>query len=388
MKNMERIRARPIVKQFRRGFRKPSIKITVSADTPPELYNNSSPARTPSPQTVIKRVLTFGPGPDGIQYDDENNDEAFTRITVDDSVVDFPNCVDFGIKDFLCYKDEIDLELSSDDTSFLEATPPHRFSDSELESQIEIMSITLDNVLNLYPKRSSFSKDDNFTFDLLRLENQMISDIDQDDTRRRFEDENAARIRNFSITTTTTSAAGGRRLPPPPRPFRRNISLPASIFMSYLMAEQNFKNKEKRTSLQQQPKEFFTNERFSSRKLTKIDGSYSSNESTEAEESTSPINDTGNNEEIDSSSMAEESESGDSRRGGGADTPLSAQNADLGAMIMSGAESGEEELDREDEQAQQAFTSDIERKSLVLRYMRKLVRQDTSGNFAPPDYCI
>lgn len=250
------------------------------------------------------------------------------------------------------------------------------------------MSITLDNVLNLYPKRSSFSKDDNFTFDLLRLENQMISDIDQDDTRRRFEDENAARIRNFSITTTTTSAAGGRRLPPPPRPFRRNISLPASIFMSYLMAEQNFKNKEKRTSLQQQPKEFFTNERFSSRKLTKIDGSYSSNESTEAEESTSPINDTGNNEEIDSSSMAEESESGDSRRGGGADTPLSAQNADLGAMIMSGAESGEEELDREDEQAQQAFTSDIERKSLVLRYMRKLVRQDTSGNFAPPDYCI
>lgn len=87
------------MKTFRR-VRKPSIKITVSADLPPDTYTSSP---TPSPQTVIKRIMTYARGGE----DDETRTR--TRITVDDSVVDFPNCIDFGIKDFLCCKDEVTL---------------------------------------------------------------------------------------------------------------------------------------------------------------------------------------------------------------------------------------------------------------------------------------
>jgi len=39
------------------------------------------------------------------------------------------------------------------------------------------------------------------------------------------------------------------------------------------------------------------------------------------------------------------------------------------------------------EEQESAFTSEIEKKALLVRSMRRLVRQDTTiGNFAPPDY--
>lgn len=307
---------------------------------------------------------------------------------------------------------QIDFELSSDtDNSFLEAAPPHRFSDSELENQIEIMSITLDNVLNLGPKRSSFSKDDNFTFDLLRLEHQhsLVADIDEDDhgSWNRFQDDhgmirlsrggtgNGGDPGNLNLTNEPVPNPGRRQLPPP-RPFTRHISLPASIFMTYLLAEQNFKNKEKRSSLNNNERDRYSksakdfhrqNERFGTRKLTKIDGSYSSNEeSLEGEEISGARNEDelGINGDIDNSSMASE----DSRQGDDPSHIFSRNSSTKDYDHRRGVITMNSEDDDKDDEEEKAFTSEIERKSLVLRYMRKLVRQDTSQNFASPDYCI
>ncbi|CAL8119023.1 unnamed protein product [Orchesella dallaii] len=159
---------------------KPSIKITVSSDALAEtILKNNIPLQ--SSPTSMDGVEANGSGqsliqivgnccgsnngvnsmPNGVLCNCANGDDKRTRIALDDfTVLEFPNCVDFGIKDFLCCKDEIELDLSSDtDASFLDATPPHRFSDSELENQIEAMSITLDTQLNPHPNRHPFQLD-------------------------------------------------------------------------------------------------------------------------------------------------------------------------------------------------------------------------------------
>lgn len=245
------------------------------------------------------------------------------------------------------------------------------------------MSITLDNALNLNPRRRSFasplSKDDSFTFDLIRLENQaqrefqdtnMDTNSEISSRRNNQSDDENGKVR-YTSRTTSNGDFNGRR-PPPPRPFRRHISLPASIFMSYLMAEQNLLQ-EKRVSLY----EPFRNERFAARKLSKIDGSCSSHESSTEAEGDEIINSSSNEDgQIIQGGDSSSSYASDSPR----DTPL--------FQPMSIVSSGSAEELNHDDQDEQAFTSEIERKSLVLRYMRKLIRQDTSGNFAPPDYCI
>lgn len=117
LREMERIRMKPIVKTFQdkrrrlvtnqklgnkgnhRLLKKPSIKITVSADVPSDLFSTKGIEGSPH---VIKRILL--------------DDSKYTRITVDnETVVDFPNCVDFGIRDFLCayYEEEVIVIASS-----------------------------------------------------------------------------------------------------------------------------------------------------------------------------------------------------------------------------------------------------------------------------------
>lgn len=89
-------------KRFKLQTRKPSIKITVSADLPDS--DNLSPD-TPtlsdlSNLSSVRKIVSFG------------GEGSVHRVTMDDSsVIDFPACIDFGIKDFLCCKDEVCLTL-------------------------------------------------------------------------------------------------------------------------------------------------------------------------------------------------------------------------------------------------------------------------------------
>lgn len=96
------------------------------------------------------------------------------------------------------------MDLSSDtDASYLDATPPHRFSDSELDNQIEAMSITLDTQLNPYPN-SGFL-----------LKNNMGGDDDDDEeetTEESFimdEEEVSSSASNSAATICGTSDTAG-----------------------------------------------------------------------------------------------------------------------------------------------------------------------------------
>jgi hypothetical protein len=324
---------------------------------------------------------------------------------------------------------QIDLELSSDnDMSYLEATPPHRFSDSEFEGQIEIMSITLDNVLKLGPKRTgswnrSMSRDDIFTVDLhveeVSDDNQNNDDEDQPETiTSSSENEETVQLhahdKTFTSSETETimnervgevvrpllSINGSRRLPPPPRPFRRHISLPASIFMNYLLAAEKNLTKNgvesggnKKYPHQQQrvnrKKEGLNNRnndsRCSSRRLlTKIDGSCSS--STEsAEEQDNDFEDISHPDQDGVVVMTSGESASFDDSSSATNTPIYLNSSELDlAENRKEALSVEEGLDRDSP----AFTSEIEKRSILLRYMRRLIRQDTSANFAPNDYCI
>ncbi len=118
---------------------KPSIKITVSSDALAEtlmknnLYSSSSnvegdessssnscsnqqqPALIQIVGNCCSNVNGDGadnPLPNGVLCNCANGDDKRTRITLDDfTVLEFPNCIDFGIKDFLCCKDEVRLKV-------------------------------------------------------------------------------------------------------------------------------------------------------------------------------------------------------------------------------------------------------------------------------------
>lgn len=118
---------------------KPSIKITVSSDALAEtlVKNNlsssssngvegddSSSSNTSSNQQQPALIQIVGnccsnasgddadnPLPNGVLCNCANGDDKRTRITLDDfTVLEFPNCIDFGIKDFLCCKDDVSLK--------------------------------------------------------------------------------------------------------------------------------------------------------------------------------------------------------------------------------------------------------------------------------------
>jgi len=348
---------------------------------------------------------------------------------------------------------QIDLELSNSDTdtSFLEATPPHRFSDSELESQIEIMSITLDTVLNLGSTpvsdwaNRSMSKDDIFTVDLrvehLDEDSQLdetqneLKELEQNDEPLLIQDDNSSTTHleeNMKGKVATEEMDGKNdcgspekkiktdsipRKRPPLRPFRRQISLPASIFMSYLLAaEKNLATKADNNNGQRKTdfsgmqnhnslKKINQNNSqvvYGSRRiLSKINGSCSSsNESTEEHDHNEEEGSEGNVGEmemrslmtsVDDSSLSSSTTTtpiylnGDELSLGQDDT----RNKDVSSISsnrMSFSDAQDDNTGHVDSSA--AFTSEIERRSLLLRYMRRLIRQDTSVNFAPNDYCI
>lgn len=116
---------------------KPSIKITVSSDTLAEslLKNNVSSTSTTvedseedscgiggagQQQPALIQIVgnccsasrggegANNPPPNGVLCSCVKGDDKRTRIALDDfTVLEFPNCIDFGIKDFLCCKDEV-----------------------------------------------------------------------------------------------------------------------------------------------------------------------------------------------------------------------------------------------------------------------------------------
>lgn len=109
---------------------KPSIKITVSSDALAEtLVKNCVPSSSTvgegddtcsnQQQPALIQIVgnccskkngdgTDNPLPNGVLCNCANGDDKRTRITLDDyTVLEFPNCIDFGIKDFLCCKDEV-----------------------------------------------------------------------------------------------------------------------------------------------------------------------------------------------------------------------------------------------------------------------------------------
>jgi len=108
-------------RRLRNGRRKTSVKITVSADIPSDngsYYHSCKSSSESSVQhEVIKKiVIEEDTSSDGTNNEDGSNNESRatkkskkTRVTVDDSIVDYPTCIDFGIQDFLCCKDEVSV---------------------------------------------------------------------------------------------------------------------------------------------------------------------------------------------------------------------------------------------------------------------------------------
>lgn len=227
------------------------------------------------------------------------------------------------------------------------------------------MAITLDSALNLNmgPSKSlvtsqTISKDDTFTIELTDG-----GDDENADNRNHGQEKKAIvntyeQSKDSNCKSTTDSPKKPKRLPPP-RPFKRHISLPASIFMSYILAEQNRSLKakgsmaniadgiEESSNRSDSDLRNTSNDRFATRKLAKIAGSYSSTESTDTQDKIQGY----------SSNASESSEY------------LNCYSDSENKGNLSREDSENEEFGKK------AFTSEIERKSLVLRYMRRLVRQ-------------
>jgi len=236
------------------------------------------------------------------------------------------------------------VDLSSDtDTSFLEAAPPHRFSDSELE-QIEAMSITLDTALNLSPKmeflNSVAGSDDEKAI-------SAPPEMESDATKEFLEKDLIFTLKNLQANNLLKKSGNengntGRVLP---KPFRRHISLPASVFMKYIF---DHDNKAAESSNDTPSKR--------NNRLPKINS----------------ISGRGSTENIYEDSCSNDNDS---------DSISNLSNNDWVSRSDS--------IDLEQEEFEnQAFTSDIEKRSLIVRHMRRLIRQDTSGNFAPPDFSL
>lgn len=466
-----------------------------------------------------------------------------------------------------CEPKQIELDLSSDtDASYLDATPPHRFSDSELDNQIEAMSITLDTQLNPFPTKSFLLKsnidaeddddDEETTEESFIMDEEeasssasnsattlcgtgdgaMITDLEQDDhlsvsSERLTEadlqsglgssdsfapqsigdtdnvnedqslimvlpnegdkelnshavkrqvpedggvenDENNTRVHrtkaycqpeelhaqisreekmetmyeveNDRKQATVTNGNSGamvqkelvakshsvsrKILQHPSKHFKRQISLPASIFMSYIMeqnnkanygkqsccdAKMNLQNEEHHSQKQHNcdiiVKNKLNRSNSCSKKSTNPCSSImrSSLSKIDSYRSTKVIHGSTEDYEYDDINISDtcnQTKNEFPREMEITDANLTTENVDRGSSHMlldcarertdwlweskSDSFTDDTSNDLENDDEQQAFTSEVEKRSLILRHVRRLIRQDTTGNFAPPDFSI
>lgn len=450
------------------------------------------------------------------------------------------------------------MDLSSDtDASYLDATPPHRFSDSELDNQIEAMSITLDTQLNPFGNKAYLMKSDpddddeeeetteeSFIMDEEEMsssasnsaatlcgsgEEHGVVDLDQDhlslsssvemsiqgeskialnnadvdwdiphsirddtgdDARTaqravlqvRLEkinaggsgddDENAGNNRMMraniiqqsekehcttseleksqcssvnkpntlqkerfigdilqrEVMAKKSQPISRRIVQHPTKHFKRQISLPASIFMSYLLEQNNKSNYYKQQStdvkmnnqneqlhLNQHNCDIIVNNKLNRSNSCNKNGTKpcsnakrSSLSKIDSFRSTKVIHGSTEDYEYDDINMsssfnetndecAEEISNGcalnDCDQNGRDHDESDILDSENGKSHWAWGKSdsfteSDDPPDTENDDEQQAFTSEVEKKSLILRHVRRLIRQDTTGNFAPPDFCI
>lgn len=455
------------------------------------------------------------------------------------------------------------MDLSSDtDASYLDATPPHRFSDSELDNQIEAMSITLDTQLNPFGNKGFLMKSDpddddeeeetteeSFIMDEEEVsssasnsaatlcgaeEEHGVADFDQDqdhlslsssvemsiqgmsntaptdndvdeNTPQAIRDENGedsktaqrARLQvrlekinaggsggdtddenadtsrtmlatiiqqsdenehctseleksqcksvNKQILSPTEKFIGDilrrevtkksqpisrRIVQHPTKHFKRQISLPASMFMSYLLEQNNkshfykqpsvdvkMNNQNEQLHMNQHNCDIIVKNKLNrsnscNKNSTKVcnnlkRSSLSKMDSFQSFRSTKVIH--GSTEDYDddeinmtssfneaSDECAEEMSNGCGLNGdhdgrNTDDSDLLDHTNDKSHWAWDKSDSfteSDDPPDTENDDEQQAFTTEVEKKSLILRHVRRLIRQDTTGNFAPPDFSI
>ncbi len=435
------------------------------------------------------------------------------------------------------------MDLSSDtDASYLDATPPHRFSDSELDNQIEAMSITLDTQLNPFGNKGYLMKTDpddddeeeetteeSFIMDEEEMsssasnsaatlcgggEDNGVVDLDQDHlslsssvemsiqgeskialinadvdedipqsirdetgdeskTAQRAvlqvrlekinaggsgdDDENADNSRTVLANIiqqsknehcTTSELANSqcrsinkhnvspterfiddilkkevakksqpisrRIVQHPTKHFKRQISLPASIFYKQPSTDVKMNNQNEQLHLNQHSCDIFVKNKLNRSNscnknstkpcnnakrssLSKIDSFRStkvihgSTEDYEYDEinMSSSFNETNDDcaEETSNGCALNDCDDGSNHD----DSDLLEQPNDKSQWSWGKSDSfteSDDPQDTENDDEQQAFTSEVEKKSLILRHVRRLIRQDTTGNFAPPDFSI
>lgn len=301
------------------------------------------------------------------------------------------------------------MDLSSDtEASFLDASPPHRFSDSDFEP-IEAMSITLDTALNFNTLDQNVSTNDTPS----RLQTSSAPPKMEIQSSAGEQDRDEFLSRNSSLTTMfgfdnnfssqskipvfpqrrslydssskrrwwTNNRGNSQSLP---RPFRRHISLPASMFYRVLD-----KSHISGSGLEANP--LHEEDVNGSGRLFRTDSILVSTKNNSISTAASPNVISGvagrffaKNRRKMSTQDSAESSTGSGSLANASDDEETASGNDW--MVDESNHSFQS--DGDEMEGATAFTSELEKRSLLLRHVRKLVRQETTGNFAPPDYCI
>ena len=238
------------------------------------------------------------------------------------------------------------MSLVSDTENFvLESSPPYRLSDSELES-IEPISVTLDTVLNLEPVIP----------DLVPNQNSKSNNFETIVNRR------IERLKAFRETSQSNTSIDKSRdeIPNTRKPFHRHISLPAALFMERCYSSKDELNLllNSRDIKKRFLKHQHTLGRFDSVSTDNTDDGHGNRNPTLGKLLPRTCS-------VSSSSWAT-SVSIDDFRECSFDEP---ENKTINCSM------------------EVPFSTDLEKRGLMMRNLRRLRRQDTVGNFAPADYC-
>ncbi|CAG7837325.1 unnamed protein product [Allacma fusca] len=336
------------------GYSEPVVKITVSPNTP-------SPEPTEEDLSESDQTRQDS-NPEDTTFSSEDCTVGMEQTKPDCYFPDVPTCIDFGIQDYLCrVQHETEFDLSSDtDTSYLGATPPHRFSDGEIDP-IEAMPVLLDTQLNVRDDSLTSLGTDKEVFSSAfcswkdpGVQRFLAKSVSKESLLLRF---NSGQSNNYKFKALQIQE---RHLP---RPFKRNISLPATIFKAVLAEHAMLgispsNNNLLDTTASSDDITGVANVKVGQPRLSKIDSisNSSQNDVLSFENSQKCISSTPSTEMINQDNF-------------GSTWNISADSE---------PEDGEN----------QPFTSEVEKRSLMIRHMRRLIRQDTTGNFAPPDYHI